>query len=164
MSEKINDRIDEFEALLLTEFEPVECPVKHRFVPGMYIREIFMKKGLTITSMIHRTIHPFFILKGKVLVFSENTGSHVLKAPYTGITYPSTRRILYIQEDCTWATVHLTDIRPETNSEEDIEKAVDLIAEQILEPHINYVLGGSLRNNKLTREMGGKKEVLNFNN
>ena len=26
----------------MVEYEPVNCPLIHRFVPGLYIREIFM--------------------------------------------------------------------------------------------------------------------------
>ena len=40
-------------------------PLKHKFVDGAYVREIFMPKGAFVVSKIHKFKHPYFILKGK---------------------------------------------------------------------------------------------------
>src|SRR5215203_343695 len=95
----MGNRIDELEQVLVNNFPAVDCPLTHRFTPGMYIREIFMPKGSTVTSLIHKTTHPFFVLKGKVSVYSENDGQQLIEAPFVGITTPNTRRVLYIHED-----------------------------------------------------------------
>ncbi len=147
-----DDKIDQFELAMLNSLNPVDCPLKHRFVPGMYIREIFMPKGSYVTSLVHNTTHPFFILQGKVSVFSENDGEQILEAPFTGITTPHTRRVIYIHEDCIWATCHATDIKPKDGSNEETLKAVDLIGEQILEKHENKLLGGHFVNNVFVPE------------
>lgn len=131
------------------EFEFVDCPVTHRFTDGLYVREIFMKAGCRITSLIHKTEHPYFILQGKVSVFSENFGEQLLESPYIGTTLPNTRRVLLVHEDCVWATVHKTDIKPTDNTEEAILAAVSLIAQEIIEPHENILLEGQLKNNKI---------------
>ena len=81
------------------------CPLKHTFADGLYIREIFMPKGVTLTSKIHKIKHPYFIIKGKCSVLTDE-GVVELEAPYHGITEPGTKRVLYIHEDCTWITVH----------------------------------------------------------
>jgi len=100
------------------------CPLKHTFVDGAYVREIFMPKGLFLTSKIHKKTHPFFIMKGDVSVLNSEEGGAVrIKAPYSGITPAGTKRILYIHEDTTWITVHVTD-------EVDLEK----IEEEIIAP------------------------------
>jgi hypothetical protein len=156
MSEKINNRIDEFEATLLDNFPIVNCPVRHKFSPGLYIREIFMEAGLTITSMQHKNIHPFFVMQGKVSVYSENDGVQEIEAPYTGITYPGTRRILHIHESTIWATVHPTNICPKDGSDEAIQEAVDLICKEIIEQRENKLLGGLLRNNSITPMVDNK--------
>ena len=64
---KLNDNIDVLELALITDGEPIVCPVKHTFTPGFYIREIFMPKGVDgkvniVTSRVHNTFHPFFVL------------------------------------------------------------------------------------------------------
>lgn len=86
-------------------------PLKHRFTPGMYVREIFMPAGSIITTQIHKTEHPFVISKGRCLVYlnHEHTWKE-LAAPHTGITYPGTRRILFILEDTIWTTFHPTEL------------------------------------------------------
>lgn len=148
MTDQVNDIIDEIEAIMLEN--PDECPVKHLFVPGMYVRIMFAKAGddgMWVTSMIHKTIHPFFLLKGRLSILSENDGVQEIEAPFYGITYPGTRRLAKVHEDMIWATCHVTDIRPRDNSDEAIDEAVALIEEQIIEPHVNKVVGGIIRNN-----------------
>lgn len=147
-----NDKIDELESRMI-DYPKVDCPLVHRFIGGTYVREIFMPAGSMVTSMIHKTTHPFFVLKGRVSVYSENDGVQVLEAPYIGATTPNTRRVLYIHEDTVWATVHLTDIKPEDDSEEEVLKAVQLIEDAIIEKHENPLLGGVIKNNVLTKSL-----------
>ena len=93
----------------LAELPQVDCPLTHRFTPGMYTREIFMPKGTFIVSKIHKTEHPFVVLTGKARVWIEGEGVKVITAPHVGITKPGTRRVLLILEDCRWLTFHRTD-------------------------------------------------------
>ena len=91
-------RIDE--ALpTLRALPQVECPLIHRFTPGMYIREIFMPKGTYVISKIHKTEHPFVVTMGRVKVWIEDKGVEEIAAPFVGTTKPGTRRILEISED-----------------------------------------------------------------
>jgi hypothetical protein len=143
----ILNKIDKLESALLDNFEVVNCPLVHKFVPGMYIREIFMPQGAIVTSQIHKTTHPFFILKGKVSVFSENDGEQILEAPYSGITTPNTKRVIRVHADTVWVTCHPTDIQPRGDSEEAILEAVNSIGQQIIEPHVNEYVGGQIKNN-----------------
>lgn len=122
--------IDELEAAIVASDKPrAECPITHRFTPGLYIREILIPAGTLLTSMEHRFEHPFIISQGKIEVFSENEGSVVYQAPHCGITKPGTRRALLAIEDTVWTTFHVTD-------ETDVEK----IGETILAPHHNPLL------------------------
>lgn len=149
----ISDRIDQLEQVMLENAPMVDCPLNHKFTPGLYIREVFMPKGTLITSQIHKTCHPFFILKGCVSVFSENDGEQLLRAPYSGITMPGTRRVLKIHEDTIWITCHPTDIEPENDSEEAIQMAVALIGVEIIEPHVNELIGGEIKNNIISNKI-----------
>lgn len=83
-------------------------PLKHTFVPGMYIRQITMPKGALLTSKIHKTEHPYFILEGDVSVMTEE-GVVRIKAPFAGITPAGTKRLLYIHKETVWVTVHHTN-------------------------------------------------------
>ena len=107
------------------------CPLKHTFVDGAYIREITMPKGMLLTSKIHKICHPYFVLRGDVSVLTEE-GVKRIKAPYSGVTQPGTKRVLYMHEETVWTTVHVTK---ETDLEK-IEK--EIIAESYDEiPNFN---------------------------
>lgn len=113
----------------LGQFPRVDCPVKHRFTPGLYTREIFMPKGTAIVSRVHKTEHPFAVLSGCALVWTESEGVVRLEAGHVGVTRPGTRRVLYIAEDCRWATFH-----PTTTT--DLDKLQD---ELTVTPDVSYV-------------------------
>lgn len=84
------------------------CPLKHAFCDGMYVREIFMPKGLVITSKIHKVKHPYFVMKGKCRVLTEK-GILNIEAPFHGITEVGTKRVIQVLEDCVWITCHVTN-------------------------------------------------------
>ena len=125
---KPDEFIDKVEKGLI-EYAPAECPLVHRFTKGMYIREIFIPKGTLLTSMKHKTEHPFVISKGEIAVMSANENKVIYKAPFTGITKPQTRRVLYAIEDTIWTTFHVTD---KTN--------IDEIGAELLEESSNNLL------------------------
>ena len=116
-------------------------PVKHTFADGCYIREIFNPAGLLLVTKIHKKKHPFFLMRGKMSILTENGIQHV-EAPHHGITVPGTKRIIYTHTDCVFITVHATD---STNIEE-IEEAV--IAKDFQDPEI------TLEDIKILRDSG----------
>jgi len=104
---------------------PVNCPVKHHFATGFYLREIFMPRGTVVISKKHVTEHQFVISKGRVSVWDPFVGTQHLAAPFVGLTKPGTQRILYIHEDCVWTTAHANP---------DGGQDVDAIEARIIEP------------------------------
>lgn len=143
-----DNMLDELELSMLEKCEPVHCLTTHKFTDGMYIREIFMPAGSLITSKIHKTEHPYIVSYGKVAVSIDAQEWDEITAPYTGITIPGTRRVLYIIEDCIWTTFHRIDgMKSEYNelSDEQKEDIVKEIEEKILEPHLNYLTGTDIK-------------------
>lgn len=160
MQNSIDDKIDVLEAEMLQSGQMVDCPLKHFFLPGLYIRTILMEKGTKIVSMIHNSVHPYFVMRGKVSVFSENLGEELIEAPHWGVTTPFTRRVLYMHETTEWSTVHpLPFITGQENnlSDEDKLKIVGAIENIILEPHENKLLGGMIKNNILAKNIENGK-------
>ena len=93
----------------------IVCPLRHIFtpVPGypelfLYTRQIVMPKGAIISSRIHLYEHPFIISAGVLSIWGVENGWQMFKAPYTGITKAGTRRVLYIHEETTFSTFHVT--------------------------------------------------------
>jgi len=142
--------MDIMEKIMSDNFPLLDCPIKHYFSPGLYVREILMKTDGVLASRIHRSCHPYTISKGKVAVSIDGAEWEILEAGKTGITIPGTRRLLIIIEDCTWCTYHaLPFITGEENkwSKEKQDELADLIGEMIIEPHENELLGGVVKNN-----------------
>ena len=151
--EKIYDEcIDQLELFIQDNFKLIDLPLVHRFTPGLYVREISAPAGTLATTFIHKTEHPFVLSKGKVSVFNDGVTIHV-EAPYTGITKPGPRRVVYVHEDCVWTTFHpteLTDVEEiernilgvhERSDGIDIHKRYrDLLAKQALESGDNKCL------------------------
>lgn len=131
----MNERIDELEAAIVENFPLVELPLIHRFTEGLYVREIFMPAGSLVTSKIHNTQHQYFVLKGAVSVWIDEGVEVYIEAPYIGVTEPGTRRVLYVWEDCIWATSH-----PNPDNE-----TVEQIEERILEKHDNPLLSDEIK-------------------
>lgn len=103
---KINQVEQEFEALP-AEMQQ-EMPLNHIFTPGLYVREVCMRKGSLVISRIHLTEHPFVISAGVVSVLDDD-GWKTLRSPFTGVTKPGTRRILLVHEDTIFSTFHVTN-------------------------------------------------------
>lgn len=121
---KQNEKINALEQALVDNLPAVECPLIHRFTPGLYAREIFMPAGTIITSKIHKTEHPFVILSGRVRVWTDEDGDVELVGPHVGITKPGTRRVLAILEDTRWITFHPSE-----------ETELVALERELIEPH-----------------------------
>lgn len=92
--------------------------IVHSFGDGIYVRECRVPKGWIFTSELHKFDHPFFLLKGKLRICSEEKDI-TLEAPHYGITPKGTKRLVYTEEDVVWVTCHATE---ETNTEKIIEE------------------------------------------
>lgn len=112
-----------------------ECPVKHRFAPGLYLREILMPKGTRIIGKIHATEHFNVVLTGKCTVITAESTEEIT-APHTFISKAGVQKVVVVHEDCLWQTLHVTG---KTNLEE-IEKDV------IIEDYDKLLVDGLLNN------------------
>ena len=118
--------LDHPESISGDAFEKMN-PTKNTFTDGQYIREIFMPAGQVITTKIHKKLHPFFVMSGKLSIVSED-GVIEIEAPYHGITKPGTKRIIYTHEDSVFITVHATD----KTTVEEVTK--DVVADDFSDP------------------------------
>lgn len=104
-------------------------PLVHRFAPGVYAREITMPAGFVILGKQHRTTHFNIISKGTVSFWMQGEPVRKVSAPYTFVSGPGIRKVLYIHEETVWTTIHVTD-------ETDPEKLEALL----IAPHENPLL------------------------
>lgn len=130
--DEFNQVMDAAEVVMDAEFERIDPPTTHHFVPGFYIRQITMPAGFLCTTKTHGRRHAFHITKGRVTVKDESGKAQTLVAPYVGITEPGTRRILLCEEETVWTTFHSTEYM-------DIAQLVPMIEEEIMIPHESLV-------------------------
>ena len=81
------------------------CPLKHSFSEGIYVREITIPEGTVLTGKIHKHRHPNFLLKGEVIVITEE-GRETLTAPCSMMSKAGTKRALYAVTELVWTTIH----------------------------------------------------------
>lgn len=114
-------------------------PLKHTFCEGYYVREVSARAGQFLISKIHKFDHPYFLMKGECCVMTED-GPIKIKAPYYGITKAGTKRVVYVNSDMVWVTVHATKNTDLDAIEEEI------IAKDFSDPAISTKILKQLKN------------------
>lgn len=83
----------------------IDCPMRHHFFPGIYIRECFMPAGAFVLGHEHLTEHANIILKGRARVTVGGEVQLIEAGTMIG-SGPGVRKTLFILEDMIWQTVH----------------------------------------------------------
>ena len=89
--------------------EQSEAPVIHHLSPGIYTREMHIKKGTMILGHKHRFKHQIILLKGAMNIIHENGTYSELRAPIFFIAEPG-QKLGYAVEDTVWLNIHNTDL------------------------------------------------------
>lgn len=119
------------EAILKDSCEQISPEVIHHFAPGIYMREMRIKKGTLLTGKIHKTEH-LCVLNGDIEIASED-GKGRFTGYLTFLSKPGVKRIGYAHEDTVFTTVHATY---ETN----IEKLESALAVDSFEEYDRFLL------------------------
>lgn len=115
------ERIDALQAALLTQ-EQAECPVIHRFGPGLYIREVQIPAGVIAIGHIQRQAHLNVLLQGKVTIVRDDGMLETLTAPMVFVGKPG-RKVGYIWETTVWQNIYAT-------TETDVAKLEEMYLEK----------------------------------
>lgn len=117
--------VETLEAAFLQE-EQADCPVKHHFGPGVYIREVLLPAGTYVIGHRHNSPHVNVMLAGR-LTLINNDGTHTeLTAPQTFVSGAG-RKIAYIHEDVRWQNIYATE-----------ETDVETLEAQLLDKSMAY--------------------------
>jgi hypothetical protein len=101
-------KILELEALMKT-MPQVESPAQHYHLSGVYCRSLFIPKGCLLTGKIHNHESIGILAQGTLRITNGET-STVVTAPYITVDKPGIKRLGYAETDCTFITVHRTDL------------------------------------------------------
>jgi hypothetical protein len=89
--------------------DDTDWPLKHTFSNGIYARELTIPEGGLIVGKIHKTQHHNFLLKGEIIVLTEEGKVNLLQAPCTIVSEPGTQRVGYALTETVWTAVHLNE-------------------------------------------------------
>lgn len=126
-----DDRVDNVERRMLQFLPLIDQPLTHTFIGPLYVRYIINPVESLVSTKIHKTAHPFFVLRGVAAVSSNDGPPIEIHAPHFGITQPGTRRLILALEEVHWVTVHHM-IEAEM-AEPDISRRIAMIEERIIE-------------------------------
>ena len=101
-------KILELEALMRT-MPQVDSPAEHYHLNGVYCRSLFIPKGCLLTGKIHNHESIGILAQGTLRITNGET-SVVVTAPYITVDKPGIKRLGYAETDCTFITVHRTDL------------------------------------------------------
>lgn len=85
-----------------------DFPLKHYVTDsGLYAREIILPAGTVVMGRIKKSEYISVIADGVVTEVTE-AGMQRIKAPYTMVCKPCTKRIVWAHETAVWVTIHAT--------------------------------------------------------
>jgi|TARA_R110000744_G_C19347936_1_gene560128 hypothetical protein len=97
------------------------CPVKHTFSDGVYVREMFIPKGMMLVGKIIKQTHHIFLMSGKIAIITED-GEKIMQGPCSIVAKGGTKRVGYALTDVVWINVHpnITDTQDLDRLEQDV--------------------------------------------
>jgi len=87
----------------------LDSEAKHYHLEGVYCRSLFMPAGSLATGKIHNRESIGILAQGTLRITNGET-STVVTAPYITVDKPGIKRLGYAETDCTFITVHRTDL------------------------------------------------------
>lgn len=116
---KMDDRLENRQKIAnlessLREMPQTELKITNHFAKGpngvsVYAREMFAPKGTIAVGKIHKFENISIISQGSFSVYTEEGKILHIKAPYTWVAPPGTKRACYFHEDTIWTNVHASE-------------------------------------------------------
>ena len=110
------------------------APLKHSFADQVYVRQMDMKKGTIVVGAIHKHLHVWFLLTGKLTVATKN-GIEDFISPCYVVSQPGSQRVIYADEDSIFVNIHKNPTN--TTNIEKLEKEIVALNKEEYEEYIN---------------------------
>jgi len=108
-------------------------PLKHTFADGIYVREMFMKQDSAVVGAIHKHLHVWFLMSGRLIVAKEDSKKEYV-APCYVLAEPGSKRLIYAAEDSVFVNVH----KNPSNTRDMVELEKSIVAMSI-EDYDQYI-------------------------
>lgn len=106
--------------LSLLPEQKIDFDVKHTFLNGMYMRELFIPKGSVLVGKVHKLPCMNIVSKGDISILTE-LGSARITAGHSAMSPPGIQKLGIANDDTVFVNVFRTD-------ETDVNKIEDEIA------------------------------------
>lgn len=110
------------------------APIKHTFADGVYIRQMDMVENSVVVGAIHKHLHVWFLLAGRITVATENTTEDYI-APCYVVSTPGVKRVILANEDSIFVNVHKNPSN--TQDIDELEKEIVALNYKEYEEYIN---------------------------
>lgn len=112
------DALEQAMMALPDQLDIASMDVRHHITDsGLYAREMIIPAGTVITGKIKKHEHISVISAGFVTEVTD-AGLQRIRAPYTMISKPGTKRVVWAHETTVWTTIHASE-------ETDLDKLED---------------------------------------
>lgn len=133
----MRERVEHLEALL-EQFPPADCPLQHRFGPGIYVREMLIPAGVCATGAVHKGEH-ITIVVGHCWLTTEQ-GMQEFSGYSSFLSSPGMKRAIYAVQNTIVTTIHHNP-----TDERDLDKLIP----QLVEAEADELLGGERNRQRL---------------
>ena len=110
------------------------APIKHTFADGVYIRQMDMVKESIVVGAIHKHLHVWFLLTGRITVATEETTEDYI-APCYVVSTPGVKRVILANEDSIFVNIHKNPSN--TQDVDRLEKEIVALNYEEYEEYIN---------------------------
>lgn len=110
---------EQVEKYFLANVEQADCPIRHLFGPGIYIREVHFPAGIMVIGHEHKDAHTNLFLSGKLNLYQGDGSYQTLEAPAFFVSPPG-RKMAYTLTPCVWQNIYATE-------ETDVEALEDML-------------------------------------
>ena len=96
-----------------------QTDTQHYQIKGVYARTMFIPAGMLVTGKIHNFESIGILAQGTMRITNGET-SVLVSAPYISVDKPGIKRLGYAETDCTFISVHRTDVEEITDIEDEL--------------------------------------------
>ena len=133
--ELLKEKIQDLQESLLA-LPQLEIEINHYFSKDVYAREMKMPKDSLIIGKIHKEQNLNILSQGEVSILSVD-GVMRVKAPFTFVASPGSKRVFYAHTEAVWTVIH-------GSNETDLEKLEEQFIAKTYD-EVNYLTEQELK-------------------
>lgn len=143
----MRERVERLQAMM-EGFPQADCPVRHVFAPGIYLREMLVPADVYACGAVHKTEH-ITIVVGHCWLTTDD-GLQEFMGYNSFVSKPGIKRAIYAVQPTMVTTVHLNP----TN-----ERDLDKLTPMLVEAEARELLGGAENRQRLANEQQAKEAL-----